>query len=170
MTRHHVLKNNTNNHQDSSLIRVIPEASVDSITVPGAAAGWMDTIEWFGSGKLTLADILAPAIRIAEEGFQVQPICAGMWQRYIGKLSHYNSSSSTNADAGGMSSSAPVAGQIVRNHTLATSFRLLASQGIQEAFYSEKGSIAQSIIDTIQAHGGVMTMEYSTGMWVSFLS
>jgi gamma-glutamyltranspeptidase len=34
----------------------------------GAAAAWVDTIKTFGSGKLTVAEVLEPAIRIAEEG------------------------------------------------------------------------------------------------------
>lgn len=39
----------------------------DSITL-GAAAAWVDTVEKFGSGKLTIAEVLEPAIRLAEEG------------------------------------------------------------------------------------------------------
>ena len=35
----------------------------------GAAAAWVDTVEKFGSGKLSVADVLAPAIRLAEEGY-----------------------------------------------------------------------------------------------------
>lgn len=35
----------------------------------GAAAAWVDTIDKFGSGKLSVADVLEPAIRLAEEGY-----------------------------------------------------------------------------------------------------
>lgn len=52
----------------------IPPSSVHSVTVPGAAACWVDTVERFGSGKLTMAEILAPAIKLAEEGFPVSEI------------------------------------------------------------------------------------------------
>lgn len=34
----------------------------------GAAAAWVDAVETLGSGKLTAAEVLAPAIRLAEEG------------------------------------------------------------------------------------------------------
>ena len=47
----------------------IPMTSVHAVTVPGAAAGWVDTVERFGSGKLTLEQILAPAIELGEKGF-----------------------------------------------------------------------------------------------------
>lgn len=54
----------------------IPTLSPLSVTVPGAAAGWVDTIERFGSGKLTLEQILMPAIELAEDGFPVSEFSA----------------------------------------------------------------------------------------------
>lgn len=47
-----------------------------SITTPGAAAGWVDTLEKFGSGKLSLGQVLEPAIKLAEEGFSVSEIAS----------------------------------------------------------------------------------------------
>jgi gamma-glutamyltranspeptidase/glutathione hydrolase len=47
----------------------IPMDSVYAATVPGAAAGWVDCVERFGSGKVSMDDILAPAIDLAENGF-----------------------------------------------------------------------------------------------------
>ena len=49
----------------------IPMTSVHAVTTPGAAAGWIDTVEKFGSGKLSMKDILTPAIALGEEGFPV---------------------------------------------------------------------------------------------------
>jgi gamma-glutamyltranspeptidase/glutathione hydrolase len=49
----------------------IPLSSVHAVTVLGAAAGWVDTVERFGSGKLSLEQILAPAIELGEKGFPV---------------------------------------------------------------------------------------------------
>jgi gamma-glutamyltranspeptidase / glutathione hydrolase len=62
----------------------IPVTDLNSVTVPGGYAGmptysrlmflsgcaaaWVDTVEKFGSGKLSVGEILAPAIRMAEEG------------------------------------------------------------------------------------------------------
>lgn len=34
----------------------------------GAAAAWVDTVEAFGSGRLSMAEVLKPAISLAEEG------------------------------------------------------------------------------------------------------
>ncbi len=52
----------------------IPMDSAHAVTVPGAAAGWVDTIERFGSGKLSMEEILAPAIELGEGGFPVSEI------------------------------------------------------------------------------------------------
>ena len=47
-----------------------------AVTTPGAAAGWVDTVEKFGSGKLSLEQILTPAIELGEEGFPVSELSA----------------------------------------------------------------------------------------------
>lgn len=47
----------------------IPVTDLNSVTVPGAAAAWYDAVEQFGSGKVTFAEVMAPAIRLAEEGW-----------------------------------------------------------------------------------------------------
>lgn len=56
----------------------IPLNSGHSITVPGAAAGWVDTVEKFGSGKVTMEQILGPAIELAERGFPVSELSSTM--------------------------------------------------------------------------------------------
>jgi gamma-glutamyltranspeptidase / glutathione hydrolase len=54
----------------------IPTTSVHSVTVPGAAAGWVDCVKKFGSGKISMEQILSPAITLAEAGFPVSQIVA----------------------------------------------------------------------------------------------
>jgi gamma-glutamyltranspeptidase / glutathione hydrolase len=57
----------------------MPSNSGHAVTVPGAAAGWVDCVELFGSGKLKLEQILTPAIELAEEGFPVSELSS----RYV---------------------------------------------------------------------------------------
>ena len=54
----------------------IPMNSVLAVTTPGAAAGWVDTVEKFGSGKVTMEDILKPAIELGEQGYPVSELSA----------------------------------------------------------------------------------------------
>ncbi|KAG6851081.1 hypothetical protein H0H93_002973 [Arthromyces matolae] len=118
----------------------IPLTDLNSVTVPGAAAAWVDTITRFGSQKLSVADVLEPAIRMAEEGAP---------QELIKKAS-------PNGDEMLLNGKAPLPGQIVKLPNLAKTFRELATQG-KEGFY--KGRIAQAIVEVIQSQGGVMELE-----------
>ena len=54
-----------------------PKRGFDSVTVPGAVSAWVALSERFG--KLPFADLLAPAIDIAERGYAVPPIVQGKW-------------------------------------------------------------------------------------------
>lgn len=54
----------------------IPMSSALAVTVPGAAAGWVDTVEKFGSGRLSLEQVLQPAIELGEEGFPVSELAS----------------------------------------------------------------------------------------------
>ncbi len=54
-----------------------PELGWDAVTVPGAVAGWAKLVQRFG--RLSFAEIAAPAIRFAREGFAVGPIVATLW-------------------------------------------------------------------------------------------
>lgn len=52
----------------------IPNTSIHSVTVPGAAAGWVDIIDTFGSGETNIKEILRPAIRMARNGVPISEI------------------------------------------------------------------------------------------------
>jgi gamma-glutamyltranspeptidase/glutathione hydrolase len=56
----------------------IPLNNIHAVTVPGAAAGWADTVERFGSGKLSLEQILMPAIELGERGFPISELSSTM--------------------------------------------------------------------------------------------
>jgi len=55
-----------------------------TVSVPGAVDGWLTLLETYG--RLSLADILAPAIYYAEKGFPVSPIIAAAWEEATEKL------------------------------------------------------------------------------------
>ena len=52
----------------------IPYTDLNSVTVPGAAAAWVDSVEMLGSGTVSFEEVAAPAIRLAEEGVPVSEI------------------------------------------------------------------------------------------------
>ncbi len=62
----------------------LPPLHPYTITVPGACAGWCDLLAHHG--RLSLTKVLAPAIRLAEQGFPVAPITAYFWERSTERL------------------------------------------------------------------------------------
>ncbi|KAH8694160.1 gamma-glutamyltranspeptidase [Talaromyces proteolyticus] len=136
----------------------IPITNICSVTVPGAAAGWVDTVEKFGSGKLSMNEILQPAIELAEGGFPVSEISSWMWQNSEDIILKGSSLAAAKdyliADRDQLR--APQPGEIIKNPHLAETFKLLAKHG-KDGFYS--GRIADSIINTVQSRGGFLRHE-----------
>ena len=139
------------NHQSEKLVSPITNPyHPHTVTVPGACAGWCDLIERYG--RLTMADVLAPAIRLAEEGFPVAPITAYYWARGAERqLAHAPNGHELTIDGRG-----PRAGEIFRNPGLARTFRAVAEGG-KDAYY--RGPIAEAIVAVLREAGGVMSVD-----------
>jgi gamma-glutamyltranspeptidase len=128
----------------------LPPFHAHTVTVPGACAGWFDLIERHGSRSMT--EILAPAIRLANEGFPVSPITSHSWQR--GAQNQLKSAPNGHElTIGGLG---PNAGEIFRNPNLARTFELVARGGVS-AFY--QGEIAEAIVGVIKEAGGCLSLE-----------
>ncbi|MFN8499869.1 MAG: gamma-glutamyltransferase family protein, partial [Anaerolineae bacterium] len=114
-----------------------------------AVAGWCEAVERFG--RMSMAEVLAPAIEYAERGFPVSPIIARGWANQVAKLRQYSGD-----DGGGylIGGRAPQAGEVWRQPALARSLRAIAEGG-RDAYY--RGPIARAIAETVQAAGGVLT-------------
>jgi len=126
----------------------LPPFHIHTVTVPGAPAGWCDLVA--RHGRLPLKRLLAPAIRLAEEGFPVSPITAYFWARGAERqLRHAPGGHALTIDG-----RAPRAGEVFRNPGLARALRLLAEGGAS-AFY--EGEIADAILALSQRAGGAMT-------------
>ena len=128
----------------------LPPFHAHTVTVPGACAGWFDLIEKHGS--LSMSEILAPAIRLASEGFPVGPITSHSWQRGAqNQLKSAPNGHELTIDGRG-----PNAGEIFRNPNLARTFELVARGGVS-VFY--EGEIAEAIVGVIKEAGGCMSLE-----------
>lgn len=141
----------------------LPHTSPHTVTVPGACAGWADTVTKFGSGTKTLADLLQPAIRMAEEGVPINEICAHWWADGSHLLK--TPQNPHGKDMLMPDGEAPKAGEIMKMPLLAKTFRAVAEGGV-DAFYD--GPIAEAIVATLKAQGGVMTTADLKGHKSSF--
>ncbi|KAL5329137.1 hypothetical protein ACEPPN_002647 [Leptodophora sp. 'Broadleaf-Isolate-01'] len=137
----------------------IPMTSVHSVTVPGAPAGWADTVAIFGSGKLSLEEILAPAAEMGERGFPVSELTAHFWASGENKLRKASSNFSEmlkEDPSVGDGFRAPKAGELFKNPNLARTFKTLGKEG-KKGFYT--GRIANEFVKVVQDLGGHLELE-----------
>ena len=129
----------------------VPYRGAGAVTVPGALSGWAALLDEYGT--LSLAEALAPAIDIAENGFPVSPIIAGQWRGNVRVLQRDAGASATYLVDGERS---PRAGEWFRNPDLAASYRMVAEEG-PGALYG--GALGAKIVETVQAQGGFLTLD-----------
>jgi gamma-glutamyltranspeptidase/glutathione hydrolase len=128
----------------------LPPQHPYTITVPGACAAWCDVVDRFG--RLQMADVLAPAIKLAEEGFPVAPLTAHGWQMAaVGMLRNALNGVEMTIDGRG-----PRAGEIFTNPGLARALRVIAEDG-KLGYYT--GPIGEAVVSIINEAGGCMSLE-----------
>lgn len=120
------------------------------VTVPGAASGWESLVSRFG--KLSLADVLAPAIGYAADGFPVSEIIASGWERGAPRLALHPAAAATYLPNG----RAPHFGERFRQPNLAETLRAVARGGAA-AFYT--GEVAAAIVAASEREGGYLRRE-----------
>ena len=135
---------------DASGMADRPKRGWDSVTVPGALAGWEQLHRRFGS--LPLGDLLQPAIEIAERGYAMAPVVAHKWAAAIPELRDQPGFAQAFMPHG----RAPEIGEIFRFKAAAKTLKTIAKSGIRE-FY--EGEIAQAIAQHSSSNGGSMTLE-----------
>ncbi len=132
----------------------LPRFHVHTVTVPGACAGWFDLNKKHGS--LPMNEILAPAIRLAREGFPVGPITSHAWAGGAEEQLKF----APNGDELTIDGRAPRPGEIFRNPGLARTFDAIARGGAS-AFY--QGEIAEAIVGVINEAGGCLSLDDLAG-------
>ena len=128
--------------------------SAESITVPGALAGWQALLQRFGT--TTLAQALQPAIQYADEGFPVTPVIASDWQATERVLQRDAGARATFLVAEGEQRRAPRAGEWFRNADYARTLRAIAKGG-PKVFYD--GPLGERIVAHVRQLGGFLTMD-----------
>ena len=125
-------------------------SGIHSVTVPGAVAGWDALRSRFG--RLPLADVLAPAIFYAEEGFPVTDVIAQSWGGATRGLSANPNAAKTFLIDG----RAPRGGEVFRNRELGGTLRLIGESGAK-GFY--EGRTANALLALSKELGGTMTAD-----------
>jgi len=136
----------TPEHLRAKGITSMPRHGIDSVTVPGAAAGWAAMHKRFG--RLPWKELFEPAIYYAEHGYAVPEIIHDYWENQ------------SFTDEGKRvflpNGHAPALGEIFRNPDYAKAPRLLADQGAGAVY---RGDIGKAIVATSNELGGTMTLD-----------
>ena len=125
-----------------------PKRGIDSVTVPGAVAGWVALSERFG--QLPFADLLEPAIDVAERGYLVPVVVQQKWAAATPELQSQPGFAQSFLPWG----RAPEVGELFQFKNAARGLRAIAeSKG--QALYG--GEIAHAIEQFAKANGGSIT-------------
>jgi gamma-glutamyltranspeptidase/glutathione hydrolase len=151
--------------------RPLFDAGMDTVTVPGAVSGWEALHKRFG--RLPLAQVLAPAVKLAREGFPVSPVIARGWE---GNLRAFKADGARIEDAGliwklyAPGGAAPIEGQMFSNPDLAATLEEIGRGGAA-AFY--RGPFAADFERHFRRHGRDHTaadLAAMTAEWVKPIS
>jgi len=139
--------------------RVEDDANVygyKSVAVPGSVAGLALALERYGT--MTLKDVVAPAVRLARDGFIADWYQALNTAKYLEEISAFPETARIHLRNGRSVYRPPSmeAGDRVTNKDLAASMELIGREG-PDAFY--RGAIAQAIHNDMAANGGFITKD-----------
>lgn len=123
----------------------------ETVTVPGALAGWQALLSRYGT--ISLSDALAPAIALAEKGFPVSPMIAAEWEVMAEPIRRDPGARQVLLIDGAR---APKVGEWFTNPDLARTLRTVASQG-PGVFYG--GALGRQVADHVRSLGGFLTVE-----------
>lgn len=112
-----------------------------AVGVPGTVAMWAEALNRYGTQSM--AEVLAPAIRLAEEGITIDATIAAQTEANRERFAAFTSTASLFLVDG----AAPAEGTQFTNPDLAKTYRLIAEGG-PNAFY--RGEIAEAIVNAVQ--------------------
>jgi gamma-glutamyltranspeptidase/glutathione hydrolase len=128
----------------------VPRQSAAAVTIPGAIDAW--TRLHADYGRVPLADVLAPAIELAEEGYAISPRVHRDWSREVDLLSADPTAARIFLPGG----RAPKIGEVHRQPELAGTLKRIGNEG-RDGFYT--GPVAQDMVSYLNGLGGLHTLE-----------
>src|SRR4051812_17547379 len=130
--------------------RTPPKRGIDSVSVPGAVGTWVALSERYG--KLPFADLLEPAIEVAERGYLLPIVVQQKWEAATPELGKLPGFAQSFLPWG----RAPRVGELFQFPSAARALRLIA-QTKGQAFYG--GEIAEALARFSKENGGVHTVQ-----------
>ena len=140
----------------------MPDYGWDSVTVPGIPAAWSALAKRFG--YLPMSSTLRPAVKYAEEGYNVTPVIAELWSQEFDKYTYLMRNLRKEGKTSGWldewfrvfapNGRAPREGERFTNHDLANTLGVLIDTGC-ESFY--QGHLSSLITEASGKYGGALS-------------
>ena len=130
-------------------LALMPIQGPHSVSVPGEAAAWEEMHRNFCT--MPFADLLAPAIRYAEQGFPVPPRIARAFAGNAELLARFSATADIYLANGGRP---PRVGEVLVNRDLGNTIRAVAEGGA-DAFY--RSDLTTKLVDGLNNAGGLFT-------------
>jgi gamma-glutamyltranspeptidase/glutathione hydrolase len=135
---------------DGNVDRQLALNSLQASGVPGSVAGLLDALERFGT--MSRAEVMAPAIELAEKGFMLNDDLASQFQENLEGFRQYPASLAKFSSQG----DAWKSGDLWVQPDLAKTLQLISDQG-RDGFY--KGTTAELIVAEMQRNNGLISLE-----------
>ena len=133
----------------------MPEHGWEPVTIPGAPASWKALHERFGVSAF--ASLFEAAIRYAEDGFPLQPICSKLWKKNVAKVSGLKNEQMFQPMLQTFFNNKSLEpGSVMKLPEMGKTLRRLAESNC-DGFYT--GDIAREIIQFSRETGGYLTEE-----------
>ena len=136
-------------------VSTMPDNGWETVTIPGAPASWKALHERFGVANF--ASLFEAAIRYAEDGFPLQPICSKLWKKNVPKVSPLKNETMYQPMLEAFFNNKRLEpGNVVTIPEMGKTLRRLAESNC-DSFYT--GDIAREIIRFSNETGGYLTPE-----------
>ena len=132
----------------------MPDKGWETVTVPGAPASWKEMHRKFGASDFE--DLFDAAIRYAEEGYPLQPICSRLWKKNAPKVMELEGKLYAPVQEQFFQNKKMEPGALMKLPEMGKTLRELAKTGCR-SFY--EGNIAREITDFAEKTGGYITEE-----------
>ena len=141
--------------EEGKVIDNVKTESGKAVCVPTNVATLLYALENYGSGNVTREQVIAPAIRIATEGYEVSINLNSDITNSMTKLKAYNNGEAATVFLREDGFPYEV-GETIKNPDIANTLTLIAEQGLA-GFY--EGEVAEKMVEAVQESGGVMTLD-----------
>jgi gamma-glutamyltranspeptidase/glutathione hydrolase len=134
---------------DNDVVDALNTTGYLAVATPGTLLGWATAVERYG--RLSLAEVMAPAIRFARHGFRVSPYLRQIIAMEHANLLHFPASAAVFLPDGRV----PQANSRIMRADYADTLEAIAKHGPE---YLYDGPLGRAVVDDMAANGGVLTL------------